>query len=194
MTRRPPDAGTVNGSDTSCSPSTVASARTSAPAGRSGNSARPCVVGRARFAACPLTVRRTSWPATLLPIASRTTRTVTVPLGSSGAGMARPWISDGSGMLICAEARSPRPKAQGPSPKAQSPKPEAQAASHRRRLQLRAAVLAEPRVGVVGRAARRHMLATSRGEPCRARRRPGTGFASAQASDASAISFSISSR
>ena len=114
MTRRPPDEGTMKVSDTSASPLTVASARTSAPAGRFGNSARPwsSVVA---FRAAPFTVRRTACSATLLPIASRTTRTVTVPIGSSAAGMARPWISAGSGMAICAKETA-NPNAQIPTP------------------------------------------------------------------------------
>ena len=84
------------------------------------------LVGRrgSRRAARPS--RAPACPATLLPIASRTTRTVTVPVGSSGAGMARPWISDGSGMLIW---RGRQRKAQGPSHKAQGPDAQAQARS-----------------------------------------------------------------
>ena len=41
------------------------------------------IVGRRVSRLTPFTVRRTAWPAMLLPIASRTTRTVTVPVGSS---------------------------------------------------------------------------------------------------------------
>ena len=89
MTRRPPDVGTVNGSDTSGSSLTVVSARASDPTGRSVNSARPWSSVMAVLAAPPA-VTRTSWPTMLFPMASRTTRTVTVPFGSSGAGMARP--------------------------------------------------------------------------------------------------------
>ena len=39
-------------------------------------------------------------------MASRTTRTVTVPVASSGAGSALPWISEGSGMS-CPKAGAP---------------------------------------------------------------------------------------
>ena len=75
-----PLAGTLNGCDTSASPSTVASARPSCPTGRPVNSARPfaSVVAVTVF---PPIVTRTVWPGASLPIDSRTTRTVTVPVG-----------------------------------------------------------------------------------------------------------------
>jgi hypothetical protein len=97
MTRRPPAVGTLNGCERSVSPSTVASAIASPPRGSALNSARPWASVVAVKVFCP-TLMCTCWPAMLLPIDSRTTRTVTVPFGRSPAGIARPLISDGSGM------------------------------------------------------------------------------------------------
>ena len=71
------------------SPSTVAAAWPGAPGVRSLNSARP-IASVVAAEALPPTVMRTVWPGASLPMDSRTTRTVTVPVGSSGAGRARP--------------------------------------------------------------------------------------------------------
>lgn len=100
-TLTPPREGTGNSCDVSVSPSTVAVACTVAPAGSPLNCARPCSsVFVVRLS--PPTVNVTSCPATLLPIRSRTTRTVTVPAGNSGAGSGVPAIAEGSGMSTCA--------------------------------------------------------------------------------------------
>ena len=57
------------------------------------------------------TLSVTACPAMLLPIRSRTTRTVTVRSGSSGAGSGVPAIADGSGISTCALAALAREQA-----------------------------------------------------------------------------------
>ncbi len=100
-TRTPPAAGTVNSCERIVSPSTTASAVTRDPAGTAMNCARPCP------SVTPVTrpsgvTRVTSWSGTLLPMRSRTTRTVTAALGSSGAGSGTPDIWAASGIATCA--------------------------------------------------------------------------------------------
>jgi hypothetical protein len=97
-TRTPPCAGTGNSCEVSVSPSTVVVACTDAPALKPSNCARPCAsVFPVRVSAPTFSV--TVCPAMLFPIRSRTTRTVTVRSGNSGAGSGVPAIADGSGML-----------------------------------------------------------------------------------------------
>jgi len=102
-TRTPPFSGTENACEVSVSPSTVVVACTEVPAASPSNCARPCSSVVALREAEP-TLSVTAWPAMLLPIRSRTTRTVTVRSGSSGAGSGVPAIADGSGMLTWAYA------------------------------------------------------------------------------------------
>ncbi len=106
-TRTPPFAGTVNGCDRSVSPSMLVSAVTWLPTATLVNSARPC----ASVTAVTLpsgVVRPTSWLGTLFPMRSRTTRTVTVPSGSSVAGSGTPDICRASGIATCAITTAPR--------------------------------------------------------------------------------------
>ena len=100
---RRPSAGTANSCEVSVSPSTMVVACTAVPAASPSNCARPCSSVLAVRVSAP-TLSVTAWPAMLLPIRSRTTRTVTVRSGSSGAGSGVPAIADGSGMLTCALA------------------------------------------------------------------------------------------
>ena len=108
--RTPPVAGMSKGLDSSRCPSTTASACTWAPAGTPVNSARPSApVGSRRTAPAPCS--STDAPTMLLVISSRTTRTVTVPSGSSGAGIDMPDIARGSG--ICARRGAGRGRQRG---------------------------------------------------------------------------------
>jgi len=99
-TRTPPFTGASNCCDVSVSPSTVAVACTLVPGVMPENWARPCasvLTVRLSWPTWPI-VSVTSCPATLLPIRSRTTRTVTVRSGNSGAGSGVPAIALGSGI------------------------------------------------------------------------------------------------
>ena len=154
----------------SCSPSTVASRAPVPPAGRPVNSARPCSSVIA-VRSSPPTVIVTCCPAMLLPIASRTTRTVIVPVARSRAGSALPWISDGSGMSELRAARTPRTpstRTSAPNPRTREP---ANSLTASPIPQLIAAALAESRVGVVRRATREALLPgrSRRGGPDRTR-------------------------
>ena len=114
-----------------------------APAG-SVNSARPCssVVAVARRAADRHAAP--AGPATLLPIASRTTRTVTVPSAAPAPESPGRGSATGSGMS-CALRRWRRERhEQRPTPKAQRPDA---AASHDAASSFAPQLLAEPRVG-----------------------------------------------
>ena len=88
-TRTPPAAGTVNSCERIVSPSTMASAVTGDPAGTAMNCARPCASVTAVAGPSGVT-SVTSWLGTLLPMRSRTTRTVTAALGSSAPAAAHP--------------------------------------------------------------------------------------------------------
>jgi hypothetical protein len=102
-TRTPPVPGTENCCEVSTSPSTVVVACTTVPGGMPSNCARPWASVFAVRGVLP-TLSVTSCPATLFPIRSRTTRTLTVAFGNSGAGNGCPAIALGSGMLTCAYA------------------------------------------------------------------------------------------
>ena len=158
ITRSPPEVGTANGCDTSFSPSTVTSAIALVPPfGRPVNSARPCASVVADRVAPP-TVTLTCCPGALLPIASRTTRTVTVPFGKlrrrDRAAVDQRRI--GHVLRRAPVDRDRQAPRKLPTPK----KTNSQSAllvigSSRSRLHRMSAVLAEARVGIVARSARR---------------------------------------
>ncbi len=159
ITRRPPAEGTVNGSETSVSPSTVTSARPSTPDDQVGKLGASLLVGRIGAA------RAASGHADGLPgdvVADRLAH-------HANGDRARRQLGRGNRLAVdqrwvrhvdlCArdawraqdKAQSPRPKAQGPTTEDRRPQTEDLSF---RRLQVRPATLAEERVGFVRRAAR----------------------------------------
>ena len=138
-------AGTGNSCDVSVSPSTIGRRPdTVAPGGQPGELRAALRVGRRACACAPPTFSVTAWSATLLPIRSRTTRTDTVPIGQLRRRQRHAGHRAGSGIVDCAHAarrRSKQPVANG---RRHRPQARSKPAS-----QLRSAVLAEPRVGIV---------------------------------------------
>ena len=141
ITRSPPLVGTLNGCDSQrLAVHRRGRARLLARPARLLNSARP-IASVVAVTVVPPIATRTVWPGASLPIDSRTTRTVTVPVGSSGAGKRPPVDQRRVRHLPWAEATGAGRQDRGRRQEAE--------VLHARTRPL-AALLAESRVGVVG--------------------------------------------
>ena len=94
----PASDGTSKSCDSSRSPSTTATARTSDPAAAPENTARPFSSVVTVSERPPPSTNCTGWPAMAFARPPRTSRTVTVPAGASVVGRGIPDIARGSGI------------------------------------------------------------------------------------------------